>query len=171
MKRCLFTALAALAAWWGIGVGGVHAQSWQLGTYGPPQIRSRSPVSPYINMTGRGNLATDYYGIVRPQMDTNRSIYDLQQGINNLNTAGNPGSMLPLNSAVSQTGLQTGHPVGVFNYQRFFPLSYGSTSMGVQGPIGAPGFGTPYSSNFGGTTGTTQTQTFFPGVMNSYRLR
>jgi hypothetical protein len=111
MKFRMIVALCALAAGWALGEGRASAQSsWQLGTYTPPQVR-RSAGS-----RGFGQLQ----GGLTSLQDTSPVV---NQG--GLNVAG---------------PLQTGHPAGYMNYQRFFPLSYGtSTSMiGTPGVAGIP---------------------------------
>jgi hypothetical protein len=146
MKLWICT-LVGLTVGWGVGENIAQAQTWQLGTYSPPQVRKNPPVSPYINL-GLGASAIDYYGIVRPQMEAYRSFGQLQQGLINLQSdVNNP-------AAFGQTltppgGLQTGHPVTYNNYQRFFPMTYGTSS----GNLGAGGYqgGNP-------TTGMTGSQ-------------
>src|SRR4051812_20971970 len=85
MRRFLFAALVAGLAWVSFGEHRAQAQSFQLGGRSQSLTRPRPTVSPFLNL-GRGgsNAAVDYYGLVRPQMDANRSIGDLQQGFSSL---------------------------------------------------------------------------------------
>jgi hypothetical protein len=114
--------------------------SAQFGTLGQAPQRSRPTVSPYINQgVGGGINAFNYYGIIKPQIDTNRSISQLQTGVQLLNADGS------LKGALSQgqqpnavNTMQTGHPATYFNYSHYFPMSFGST--GATGT--ASGFGT-----------------------------
>jgi hypothetical protein len=129
MKRRMLVALAALAAWWGAGSEIANAQ---LGAY-PRQ----NPISPYQNLGLPGSPGINYYGLVRPEIDANRAIGNLQQGLAQLNVDGSITVMNP-SQAAALTTLQTGHPTMINNYQRFFPLSYGQTT----GNIAAAGAGT-----------------------------
>ncbi len=163
MKRPLFAIGAACIAWYGIGENIACAQfSGQLGQYSAPQVRKRSPVSPYINLMNPGGAtAIDYYGIVRPQMDAQRSINNLQQGLSNLGDLNQPAA-IQQTSANALGGMQTGHSATYFNYQNYFPNAPGTTGGSSTGA----GFG---SAGFGSTGSGNAIRPFFSSNLNSFR--
>jgi hypothetical protein len=136
----------------------------QFGTLGQPPARSRPTVSPFINQgVGGGINAFNYYGIIKPQFDTARSINQLQTGVQVLNADGS------LKGAISQAqpnalgGMQTGHPATYFNYSHYFPMSMGTVGIGGAGT--ASGFGT----GIGGTN--SGIRPFFGSTLNSGFIR
>src|SRR5207237_5726383 len=74
-----------------------------------PGYYPRPPVSPYINLFRFGtNPAINNYGIVRPELELQRSLYNLRQEVGSLNSV----------FAQGQTGTElppTGH-TALFNY-------------------------------------------------------
>ena len=79
MKRCLLAAAVALA--WVAAAVGPRAEA-QF-TYQRPQTNpyGGNPVSPYLNLTRGGNPAINYYGLVRPELDSLQMMQTLgQQG-------------------------------------------------------------------------------------------
>src|SRR4051812_34825560 len=78
MKKCLLAGVVALA-WLAAAVGpGAEAQF----TYQRPQTNpfGQPAVSPYLNLNRAGsNAGINYYALVKPQMDTAKSIQQLQQ--------------------------------------------------------------------------------------------
>jgi hypothetical protein len=88
----------------------------------------RPAVSPYLNLARSGNPAINLYGLVKPQIDTNRQIQSLQtqqqqQGLMpQLGVGGDEDSTIANYAS-------TGHPAGFFNYSHYY------------GPAG--GFGRP----------------------------
>lgn len=113
----------------------------QIGTYVRPQINPRPTVSPYLNMQRGGNAAINYYGVVRPQLETNRALFQLQQDVQ----MGQVGVAVALdpnqNAAILNTG-QTGHPVSFFNYSHYYGNRGGGGGSGGTTPI-AGGAGNP----------------------------
>jgi hypothetical protein len=156
MKRGIITSLAMLALWGGVGQKFAAAQ---FGTLGQAPPRVRPTISPFINM-GAGGAST-YYGIVRPQMDANRSIAGLQQGLNLLNADGSlKGQISSQTGANSVSSLQTGHQVAFFNYSHYFPARpLGSNTiagMGARLGGGLGGLNTGFAGGglgFGGGLG------------------
>jgi hypothetical protein len=71
------------------------------------------PVSPYINLLRRGSpAAVNYYGIVRPEIQFENALGNLQQQVTTLGTEtgeAGPGGLPP-----------TGHPVQFMNYSHYF---------------------------------------------------
>jgi hypothetical protein len=103
--------------------------SAQFGTLGQAPQRPRPTVSPYINQgVGGGLNAFNYYGIIKPQFETNRSINQLQTGVQLLNADGSLKGALSQSQPNALGGMQTGHPATYFNYSHYFPMSYGSTT-------------------------------------------
>ena len=139
MKRLTLAALVALA----LSPGVLHAQ---LGPYAPPTTNNpyqRPTMSPYLNMLRPGaNPAINYYGLVRPQMQTNRTLQTFQQELT-------PVASGLFSTAQQQVGVQipvptTGHQVQFYNYGTYFQ-GVNSTSSGTLGgtnPGNRPQFGT-----------------------------
>jgi hypothetical protein len=120
--------LAVLAVWCGAGLNQASAQ---FGTLGQPPAR-RPAISPYINL-GEGGNAFNYYGLVKPQIDANKALTDLQQNMLLLNPDGSAkGPLAAQNPAAAMTGLQTGHPATFFNYGHYYPQNpYQGTTGGL----------------------------------------
>jgi hypothetical protein len=134
MQRPAFTALALGAALY----FAAPAQA-QIGVYNRPLINPRPTVSPYLNIFRGGSGAVNYYGVVRPQMETARQIYALQQEVAQMP----PPMLFP--AALTQglpppdAGSSTGHPVA-FQYHSHF---YGRGGGGGGSPPVAGGAGNP----------------------------
>jgi hypothetical protein len=83
----------------------------RFGTFGGGQ--QRPPVSPYLNLlTGGGDTAVNYYGLVRPQFAYNRAIQNLGSEINYLES--------PAAAQQNQTPFQTGNRSGFMTQNRYF---------------------------------------------------
>jgi hypothetical protein len=117
----------------------------QIGYPGPAGTPfSRPVVSPYINLLRAGNpTAVNYYGIVRPQLQYNSSIQQLQQ-----QTASNRAALGEVEAAVGVPA--TGHSTAFLNYSHYFPLAgnqLGSAQSSVSrrsnagAPTARPGVG------------------------------
>lgn len=134
-RHTLSIALAGLLA------SAASAQA-QIGVYNRPQINPRPTVSPYLSIF-RGNPAINYFGSVRPQIEMNRQLYQMQQEIQ----AAQPNLVLPfdpLQQGLGTTGMTTGHPVSFQNYSHYYGNRGGSA--GVAGGVGGPtGFANPAS--------------------------
>ena len=86
----------------------------------PATSPSGSPVvSPYLNLARGGNPAVNYYGLVRPQMDAQRAVQQLQSG-----TAA-PASSLPMDAMPT-----SGHPVQFMNFSHYFNNNVGGGLSG-----------------------------------------
>lgn len=129
MKRIVFAALAAVA----LAPGVVQAQAMP---YVRPQVYnpySRPTISPYLNLTRPGaNPALNYYGLVKPQMETTQALQHFQQELMPL-TSG-------LGQAAEQTGIRqqsllptTGHQTTFYNYGNYFPVTTGIRPGGTLG--------------------------------------
>lgn len=147
MKRWLHRSLLALgcASALALPAQGVWAQG-TFGQYQQPQWQSRPTISPYLNMTRRGtNAAINYYGLVRPQIDTGRNLQQLQQQFQQLDGGAlNQGTTTATPDAGSM--LATGHPVAFMNYAAYFPLyargaGGGMPLRGNTGGLGGVGMG------------------------------
>jgi hypothetical protein len=113
----------------GICTGSAHAQGYPGGGYNPG---SRPAYSPYLNLNRQGGtLNENYQGLVRPQINFQNSIQqlDAQQALG-ANQQGGPqeGQFLP----------PTGHGARFMTQSRYF-LTNGAA--GVGGGYGGVGFG------------------------------
>jgi hypothetical protein len=91
-------------------------------------------VSPYLNLARGGNPAINYYGVIRPQEQTNLSIFQLQQqqqATGQAILATETATALPL----------TGHPTRFFNYSHYF--------FNQGGGVYAAGGVAPYGTGLG----------------------
>lgn len=156
--------LATLAVWAVWGWMGLQPASAQLGQYTPPQTNPHPTVSPYLNMN-RNNPAINYYGIVKPQINTAQTLQQLQNQI-----GAGTGSMVGLQDANNPNGnmnnfIITGHPVTFMSLQPYYPFpgqrftglggigtSQGGLGVGNMG-YNNSGFGTP-PGIFGPGTGS-----------------
>lgn len=177
MQRSLVLMLAVLALWCGAGLNQARAQ---FGTLGQPPAR-RPAISPYINL-GEGGNAFNYYGLVKPQIDANRALTDLQQNMLLLNPDGSAkGPLAQQNQAAALSGLQTGHPATFFNYGHYYPqnpyqgttggLAAGALNGGLGGyglNPGVGGVGGVGGAGFGGAGfDALGVRTFFGNTMNN----
>ena len=119
MKRFMWAALAS------VGLGGwLAAQaSAQIGGYQRPYQNPYPSFSPILNMGAGGNPATNYFGIVRPQMQTAAALQQLQANQQLLMGSNQAPGQAPAMTADGQLVLPTtGHPVGFNDYSRvIFP--------------------------------------------------
>jgi hypothetical protein len=136
-----------------IGVALIGAPASRVAAQPPGFPRTAAPTppySPYLNLLRPGSSpAINYYGLVRPQFQSQQSMLALQsqigansQAIGNLSATGGP---LPA----------TGKTVGFMNYGRYFqnfnPAGGGSSGGGFGGsPFGGGSFG---SGGLGGRPG------------------
>jgi hypothetical protein len=101
--------------------------------YQPRPSASSPAYSPYLNLTRPGNLANNYFGLVRPQIDTMNSVYQLQQQYGALNQSiANPTSMdqqLPPPT--------TGHAATFMAYGHYYPAIGGANRGGARPAAGA----------------------------------
>jgi hypothetical protein len=140
----------ALLVWSLWGFLGLQTASAQIGSYSPPQTNPQPAFSPYLNMM-RNNPAVNYYGIVRPQMDTARALQQLQYGQQFSQPGMNPLGVADPNN--QNNFIITGHPVTFMNLSHYFPLpgsrfaglgggssgsSSGRTIYNTQSPLGYP---------------------------------
>jgi hypothetical protein len=139
MKLIPWTVPVALGLLLSVAEGSAQAQIVyqrpQTNPYGTPAF------SPYLNLLRPGtNPAINYYGLVRPEIQTNSSIRQLQA-----QTSANANAIID-----EQTGLAaTGHTVQFQNTTHYF-LNY--TGAGGTQRTGAA---TPQSNFFTGVSGAT----------------
>jgi hypothetical protein len=127
MKRLSLAALALMA----LAAPEALAQP-RVGQRPPVNQFQRPPVSPSLNLLRGGNPGVNYYTLVRPQVDTNRALLQLQQQQLALSQAGQPLAPMMLGSGAALGDLPiTGHPVGFWNYGRYYPLLSGSGGGGT----------------------------------------
>jgi hypothetical protein len=125
MKRVVLASLAALGLMAGLVPGRAAAQlptQFNNPIGRPPQnpLGTQS-FSPFLNMTQGGNAAINYFGLVRPQVQTQQQIQQLQQQ--------QLMEQATLGGLTGQGGfpLLTGHETRFMNYGTFYPV----TVMGV----------------------------------------
>jgi hypothetical protein len=152
--------LALLGALTGVCLGGsVALAQMPIGGYTPP-IQQQPVLPPILNLNRPGtNPAINYYGLVKPQQQTQQQLQNLQYNQNQLmSAAGSAALTLPANEPVPLS--TTGHPVFYFDYSKYFPLQglpgnyAGGTAVpgGTGGsPFGATGLRPGVFSNFGAT--------------------
>jgi hypothetical protein len=148
MKRMLIAAVAAIA----LGTGTARAQV----PYSQPQLGNpyqRPTISPYLNMLRPGvNPALNYYGLVRPQVQTTRTLQTFQQELQTV-----AGALAP----TTELGMQpnnlptTGHRTTFYNYGTYFPGAAGgspggSLGGGIRPTFGGMSPGRPQSGTLGG---------------------
>jgi hypothetical protein len=111
----------------------------QIGVYNRPVVNPRPTVSPYLNIFRGGSGAINYYGVVRPQLEMNRQLYQLQQEVQQTT----PGVVFPMDPQAQGVVSTTGHPVSFQNYAHFYGGRGGSSGVagGTGIPLGRPNFG------------------------------
>ena len=147
MKRILFASIAALVL-----LGGVNVASAQTPNLGQPPARPRPIVSPYINL-GQGGNAGAFYGIIRPQIDANRSINELQQGLHQWNQDGTGRQLGVQPSANGLGGLQTGHSSTFFNTGNYFSGSSNTGGSTTNNGVNSMGGFSPSTGSHSGLGG------------------
>jgi hypothetical protein len=88
-------------------------------------------VSPYLNLLRGGNVAVNYYDLVRPQQQLTTAMQNLQHQVN----------ATSYTAAETQNALlETGHPVLFMNYSHFYGGRFGSPGGAGQGtsPVRSP---------------------------------
>lgn len=131
MKQWWMITGAGVALW----VAAVAPASAQLGVYNRPQVSPRPTINPYLNLVGRGQPAVNYYGIVRPQLETAHALQMMQQEVQQLQ----PGLATPFSQSTQVEMLRTGHPVAFGNTSHYFPQpgarpGVGSMPTGYRNP-------------------------------------
>src|SRR5438552_10658299 len=109
MSRFVWGSLMVL----GMGVSPAWAQ---LGVYQRP-YQPRAPISPYLNLNRGGNAAINYYGLVRPQIETTRTLQNVEYQLQN--SAANAAA-LPTTADPTIVTSTTGHPVMFLNSSHYF---------------------------------------------------
>jgi hypothetical protein len=127
MKRLILASVAAIGLMSGLVPDRAAAQvqlpgvvqSPAVGPVGRPlQNPLGTPtISPFLNMGQGGNAALNYYGLVRPQLQTQQQLQQLRQ--QQLADQATLGSL----TGVGGFPLVTGHETHFMNYGTFFPAS------------------------------------------------
>jgi hypothetical protein len=112
----------------------------------------RGPVSPYLNLARPGTPpGINYYGLVRPQIETGRALQAFQQElvplVSGLNATPEPQQPGLLNLNLPTTG----HPTRFWNYGTYVPGTNGAQAGGTLGGTG-PGY-RPTFGTLGGARG------------------
>jgi hypothetical protein len=130
MVACIVVAFSEKQACAQIPVGGPG---------GAPQYRPA--YSPYLNMLRQGGTSTqNYFGLVRPELSFNDSVFGLQQQV-----GGNQQSINQLQAS----SVTTGHPAIFMNTFGYFQSARGGGTGGGQGGGGTAGFGGGGAAGFG----------------------
>lgn len=127
MRRNLYAASVALVA----GLLLAPATAGAQFQYQRPVTNPRPALNPILNMY-RGSPVVNYYGVVRPQQQTARTLQQLQQEFKELTPALPPATFGPEQAA--SPGVTTGHPVQFQNTATFFPQA-GTRSGGMVGGV------------------------------------
>ncbi len=92
-----------------------------IGSYTAPTVNPRPAISPYLNLNrGGGTPAINYFGIVRPQIENQQAIQNLQHQVQtNQAMIQAQGQQQPATEEIAPTGRAMG---GYLNYSHFFPL-------------------------------------------------
>jgi hypothetical protein len=129
MKRFWYGAACAVIFSLSMGMGEVHAQP----TPGIGPVNSPPVFSPYLNLLwSGGSPALNYYGLVRPQVQTSVALQGLSSDVSQNQQALNQFGMLPT----------TGHPTQFLNYGGYF-LSNGGTGGGGMSSFAGSAMGSP----------------------------
>jgi hypothetical protein len=97
---------------------------------------TRPPVSPYLNLIRGGNPAINYYGLVRPELDSIAAMQQLGQQ-----------AYAPLPPVVPTASVvATGHPAVFMNFSHYYYQNLGQTTPAGgrtlnTGPISPYGIG------------------------------
>jgi hypothetical protein len=104
----------------------IHGPAAQAQFPGQARPSASSPAySPYLNILRPGGAANNYYGLVRPQIDTQNQVNTLQQQVGTLNQNANGA---PIDQPL---GLPTtGHASSFMNYSHFYPGMVGGNRGG-----------------------------------------
>src|SRR5262249_27849947 len=122
MKRIV---LACTLAGLGLFGGAPLAQAQGFAPQRPPNPFQRPTVSPYVNL-GRGvNPAATYYGLIKPQMEANQQIQQLQIQQNQLMQMGTPQEEQGAMGALGGYSI-TGHNSQFGNISHYFPQPGGA---------------------------------------------
>jgi hypothetical protein len=115
----------------GLAAGDVRAQG--VGSRPAVGLPPAGPtVSPYINLFRNGNTpAFNYYGLVRPQFQTNAGLQALQQQVLQTNGAVLPGG------APSDDVVVTGHAAVFMNLGGYFQSATGGLRANPVSSVGA----------------------------------
>jgi hypothetical protein len=133
MKTWIIRVALAAGAWVGTEA--------PAGAQYPQQIRNPPAYSPYLNLTRPGgNLAQNYYGLVRPEINAYNAIGSLQGQVNTLGQQ----------DAALVGALESGHPTTFMNFSHYYgnsPARAARNSLLIQGNTGG---GVPGGGNAGG---------------------
>lgn len=94
---------------------------------------ARPTYSPYLNLLRGGSLVTNYYGLVRPQIDFSTSLQQVENQVSNV-------QQQQLGAGGASTLPDTGHPVYFMNASRYF-MTNRSGGGGGGGGAGVATFG------------------------------
>src|SRR5712692_8216297 len=114
-------------------------QAWAQNPFARPGMSpyTRPAYSPYLNLNRFGSSAAqNYYGIVRPELQANAELLQLQQRL---------GAQQQAITSLQYSEFQTGHGAGFMTHHRFFMTGFGQA-----------GGSRPTGGSFTGGTGLGQ---------------
>jgi hypothetical protein len=124
MKRLLFAAAAAVVLLPGWAAAQTYPSQFTspVGRQ-PPNAQGSAVYSPYMNLALPGNVGLNYEGLVRPQIQQQQQIQQLQVGQQHLQ-----GEQNALVAGLAAGGLGgyapvTGHTTSFGNYLQFYPAT------------------------------------------------
>jgi len=109
MKHWLFALSLAL------GIGAQSAQAQVLIAPFRPTAPTRPTVSPYLNLNRGGSAGVNYFNLVRPQIETTRTLQTLGQEIQQIAPTGSGAT------GVITTGIQGSGVPNYMYYSHYFP--------------------------------------------------
>ncbi len=111
-----FSAMGAALA-----VSACASAQMPIGSYTAPTVNPRPTVSPYLNLNRNGGTpAINYFGIVRPQIENQQAIQNLQHQVQtNQAMIQAQSQQQSATEEMAPTGRALG---GYLNYSHFFPL-------------------------------------------------
>jgi hypothetical protein len=132
--------LAACLAIIGLLAGSATERAAAQFIPGQPYQPNRPFVSPYLNLARPGLGGINYYGLVRPQLDVNRQLQQLQQQQGVLATQVGAATLPEDPTQPAPVGI-TGHGTNFSNYGHYYYQGLGSSGgsgLGGQTPATAP---------------------------------
>jgi hypothetical protein len=115
-----FVLSVAMAGGLGLAAAADKATAQALNT-GPNTNPYLQPaVSPYVNMNRPGNQATNYYGLVKPQLNTTKQLQSLQTQLQQQQLMPQLGVANADDDVVMANYAVTGHPTAFSNVSHYF---------------------------------------------------
>ena len=81
---------------------------------------ARPAISPYLNLNRTGNQAINYYGLVKPQIDTAKQLQTLQTQVQQQQLMPQLGTAAAEDDGLMANYAVTGHPSAFFNLSHYY---------------------------------------------------